>query len=307
MIPVWQGIANTWDCDEMGHMNVRIYVEKAMEGIGVLAHRIGMPHAFRPNAPSTLIPENQHIRYIREVHAGRPISMTACVLEIGECDAIVYQDMRHADGRCAAAFRTKLIHANAKSGAPFPWSTRSRKALESLIDTPPEDTAPRSIDPKQEVLPASEATLETVERIGAPLIGIGTVPPQHCDVFDRMQAPWFIGRMSDSVPHLLHDWRSKIAELSGASENGGAVLEYFLTYRRWPRAGDLFQIHSSYGGASEKTHALVHWVMDPVSGDAWLTCKAIAVTFNLKTRKIIPTPPEQMKELVKLAPEGLQV
>ena len=36
MIPLWSGIANTWDCDEMGHMNVRVYVEKAMEGLGSL-------------------------------------------------------------------------------------------------------------------------------------------------------------------------------------------------------------------------------------------------------------------------------
>ena len=307
MIPVWSGIANTWDCDEMGHMNVRIYVEKALEGLGIFAHHIGMAHAFHPNAPSTLIPGDQHIRYIREVHAGKPLSMTACVLEVGETDAIIYQDMRHADGRCAAAFRTRIIHANAKTGAPFPWSNRSRAALEALIDTPPDDTAPRSLDPKCETLACEDAVLGTVERVGAPQIGLGLVPQQHCDVFGRMLAPWFIGRISDSVPTLLHDWRQRVAGLSGDDTPGGAVLEYFLVYRRWPKAGDLLQIHTSFGGSSEKTHSLVHWVMDPVSGEAWLTCHAVAVTFDLSTRKIIPTPAEHMTELKKLAPEGLTV
>ena len=307
MIPVWRGIANTWDCDEMGHMNVRIYVEKAMEGLGVFAMHIGMPHAFHPNSPSTLIPADQHIRYIREVHAGRPISMTACVLEVGESDAVIYQDMRHADGRCAAAFRTRVIHANAKTGVTFPWSRRSRAALEALIETPPDDTAPRSLDPKEEITPAAEATLAAVKRVGAPMIGTGLVPPQHCDAFGRMQAPWFIGRMSDSVPTLLYDWRKRVADLTGADAPGGAVLEYFLVYRRWPKAGDLYQIHTSFGGASEKTHGLVHWAMDPVSGQAWLTCKAIAVTFDLQTRKIVPTSEEHMAELTKIAPEGLKV
>lgn len=39
MIPLWSGIPNTWDCDEMGHMNVRVYVEKAMEGLGNFCRR----------------------------------------------------------------------------------------------------------------------------------------------------------------------------------------------------------------------------------------------------------------------------
>ena len=291
----------------MGHMNVRIYVEKAMEGLGIFAKHIGMPHAFKPNAPSTLIPGDQHIRYIREVHAGKPISMTACVLEVGDVDAVIYQDMRHADGRCAAAFRTRVIHANAKTGAPFPWSKRSRAALEELVDTPPEDTAPRSLDPKCETLSREHAVISTVERTGAPLIGLGLVPPEHCDVFGRMYAPRFIGRISDSVPNLLFDWRQQVAGISGGDVPGGAVLEYFLVYRRWPKAGDLMQIHSSFAGAGEKTHSLVHWVVDPVSGNAWLTCQAVAVTFDLETRKIIPTPSEHMEELKKIAPQGLTV
>ena len=30
---VWRGGVNTWECDEMGHMNVRFYLAKAMEGL----------------------------------------------------------------------------------------------------------------------------------------------------------------------------------------------------------------------------------------------------------------------------------
>ena len=305
MIPVWRGIANTWDCDEMGHMNVRVYVEKAMEGLGVFALHIGMPHAFHANAPSTLIPADQHIRYIREVHAGHPIAMSACVLEVGECDAVIYQDMRHPDGRPAAALRTRVLHANSKTGEPFPWSRRSREALNELIDTPPDDTKPRSFDLDEPVLPQSETTLQAVEQTEATLVGLGTVPPEHCDPFGRMVAPRFIGRMSDSVPNLLFKWREEIGEQNGGKQIGGAVVEYRLIYRKWPRAGDLLQIHTSFGSATEKTHSLVHWVMDPVTGDAWLTCCAVAVTFDLELRKIVPAAPEHLDILKSLAPEGL--
>jgi len=307
MIPVWKGSCNQWDCDEMGHMNVRVYVQKAMEGLAVFAAEIGMPHAFRAEMPSTLIPADQHIRFIREVHPGRPLTMRACVLEVGETDAVIYQDMQHSDGSYAAAFRTRIVHAHALTEQPFPWSKRSRAALEALKGKPPKDTAPRSIDPVADILPPKQATLATAETVGAPLIGLGSVSPQHCDVYGRMNAEWFMGRISDSVPNLLYDWRRGLADKAGGKRVGAAVLEYRLIYRRWPRAGDTFQVRSALGKVAEKTHSLVHWLLDPETGAAWVTTEAVAVTFDLDTRKIIPTTDDYKRELEALVPSGLSL
>ena len=47
MIEVYRGSINTWECDEMGHMNVRFYVAKSMEGLAEFAHAVGLEHAFR--------------------------------------------------------------------------------------------------------------------------------------------------------------------------------------------------------------------------------------------------------------------
>ncbi|WOR14255.1 thioesterase family protein [Hyphomonas sp. FCG-A18] len=307
MIPLWSGSANTWDCDEMGHMNVRVYVEKAMEGLGSFAAAIAMPHAYREKAPSTLMVAEHHVRFIREVHPGRPLSMHGCVLEWDETSALLYQDMRHSDGTPSAAFRTRLFHVDAKTGKPFPWSTRSKAQLEALKGTAPDDTKPRGLDPSVAPLPSSSTTLETVAKVGALEIGRGTVPPQHCDIFGRMLASWFMGRISDSVPNLLYDWRKAVTAKTEDAKMGAAVLEYRLIYRKWPRAGDRFVIHSALADVAEKTHTLSHWVMDPDTGEAWMTSEAVAVTFDLNTRKVIPTPPEQMAALETIAPRGLQL
>ncbi|MEM6666678.1 MAG: thioesterase family protein [Pseudomonadota bacterium] len=306
MIPLWKGSANTWDCDEMGHMNVRVYVEKAMEGLGAFARAIDLPEAFSPRTPATLIPRRHHIRYMREVMPGRPLSMTGCVLEIGEDWVELYQEMNHGDGTVAAAFRTRLVHAVAKSQRPFAWSSRTRKALETLIDTPPKATAPRSLDPEETSLPDAKVTIAQAEKVGAPKIGQGMVPPRHCDSFGTMWTPWFMGRVSDSVPNLLYEWRSSVANAAGDKRMGAAVLEYTLLYRRWPRAGDRFEIYSSLRKAEEKTHSLVHWMLDPETGGPWMTCEALAVTFDLDARKIIPTAPELLDELGRIAPPGLR-
>lgn len=307
MITLWKGSANTWDCDEMGHMNVRVYVEKIMEGIAAFAHAIEMPHAFQEGAMSTLIPVDQHIRFIREVHPGRPLHMQGCVLEIGHSDVLLYQELRHSDGRPAAAFRTRLVHAHAKSAKPFDWNTRTRVALEALIGKAPEDTAPRSIKPDGDILPADAATLETVRETNAPLIGMGAVTPSQCDLNGRMRTEWFMGRISDSVPNLLHEWRAQVAAAAGDKKMGAAVLEYRMIYRHWPRAGDLYQAYSSLARAEEKFHTLVHWLVDPATGKAWLTSEAVAVTFDLAERKIIKAPAGHIKMLETLAPRGLKL
>ncbi|MEM1391388.1 MAG: thioesterase family protein [Pseudomonadota bacterium] len=305
MIPLWSGSANTWDCDEMGHMNVRVYMEKAMEGLGSFASAIAMPHAFHKGGTSTLIVEDHHVRFIREVHAGRPLKMTGCVLSWDDTSALIYQDLRHGDGSPAAAFRTRVIHCEAKSGRPFPWNTRSKVQLEALLAAPPDDTKPRGLDVKKAPIRGEKATLEYALDTQSPEIGRGCVPLQHCDAFGRMKAEWFMGRISDSVPNLLYDWRRAVAAAADGSRMGAAVLEYRLIYRKWPRAGDRFVVHSALADAAEKTHTLCHWMLDPDTGNAWMTSEAVAITFDLNTRKVIPTPREQIAALETMAPRGL--
>ena len=65
-IEVWRGGVNTWECDRMGHMNVRFYVARAMEGLAGAAAALGMGVAFTAHAAATLIVREHHIRFLRE-------------------------------------------------------------------------------------------------------------------------------------------------------------------------------------------------------------------------------------------------
>ncbi len=305
MITLWKGSCNQWDCDEMGHMNVRVYVEKQMEALAVLAGAIGLPHAFEKDAPATLRPVDQHIRFMAEVLPGKPISLSGQVLEVSETGAVVFQAMHHADGRLAAAFRTRIAHIDTAESEAFKWPTRARAALNGLIEPAPETAAPRSIDPDAPGLKLDDITYDRIRAVGAPLIGKGAVPIQHCDAQGYMAPAWFIGRVSDSVPNLLHGWREKIGKAAGGTRMGAAVLEYRLRYHRFPRTGAQFEIFSALGATEGKTHALVHWVMDPETGLPWATAQATAITLDLDQRKAIPAPPEYIAELERLAPRGL--
>lgn len=118
-VEVWRGGVNTWECDEMGHMNVRFYVARFMEGLAGIALKLGMPEAFAPDATATLLVQDHHLRFLKEAHAGTPLHMTGGVVEIADAGALVLLILYHSrTGEPCATALTRLAHA-AKDERPF--------------------------------------------------------------------------------------------------------------------------------------------------------------------------------------------
>ena len=42
MRELWRGNANAWECDEMGHLNVKSYLAKAMQAVARLIEDAGL-------------------------------------------------------------------------------------------------------------------------------------------------------------------------------------------------------------------------------------------------------------------------
>ncbi|MBI1404532.1 MAG: thioesterase [Caulobacter sp.] len=304
-VEIWRGGVNTWECDEMGHMNVRFYVARAVEGLAALAARLGMAGAYGADANSTLLVREQHIRFLREAHAGAALHMVGGVVEMGESEARLIQLLIHSgSGEIAAAFQTVVAHVTARDGLAFPWSDRARKAAGALEMEIPDKARSRSValDPV-----ASEASLERAEALGLLRIGLGVIAPQDCDVFGRMRPEIFISRVSDGIGALVGPLRKIVAGSADPppARTGGAVLEYRLVQLDWPRAGDRFELRSGLVGADARTMRLVHWMVDPESGKAWGTSEAVAITFDLDARKVVPVSDAARAAMLQGAVPGL--
>jgi acyl-CoA thioester hydrolase len=294
--PLYQGSVNTWECDDGGHLNVRFHFERAMTGLAHLAHALGMPRAFTARAGATLVPLDAHIRFVKEARPGAPLIMHGGVVKLGESDAQVCLDMRHADGAPASCFTLKVAHVDTRGFRPFPWSARSRAAAKRLHCTLPAHAKPRSIDPSR--APSSEASLRRAIELGATRIGAHMVQPDQCDAFGRLRGEHFAGRVSDSVPNLLAQWRQDAADANGGAP-AGAVVEARFVYRRFPREGDLIDVRSGIIEVGEKTLRLAHWLCDPETGGVWASMEAVALTFDTTTRKTISPTPEARARLAK--------
>ncbi len=286
-VEVWRGGVNTWECDEMGHMNVRFYVQRAQEALAGLALRLGMPHAFAADAHSTLRLRRHHIRFLAEATAGAPLHMQGGVVEMGDDTADLVFVLMHGDGRPCASFRTRVQHAT-PDGRPFPWPERARLAAQALRWEPPAVAQPRSVT-TGEVFHA-DASLERADALKLTCIARGVVEPAACDARSRMNPSEFIGRVSDGIGVLLAGVRQTVQDAATERPErlGGAVLEYRLDYLRQPRLGDHVEVRSGIAEITDRYQRMAHWSLDPVSGKPWAVSEAVAINFDLDRRKVVP-------------------
>ncbi|MGD9980850.1 MAG: thioesterase family protein [Hyphomonadaceae bacterium] len=300
--PLYQGSVNTWECDDGGHLNVRFHFERAFTGLAHMARALELPRAFTESAGSTLIAQDVHVRFLKEARPGAPLQMHGGVIELGETDATLCLDMRHHDGAPGTVFTFKVRHVETRGLRSFPWSARSRAAAKRLKTKLPDHAKPRSIDLTK--APA-QASRQAAIDLGAMRIGGALVQPDQCDALGRLRGEHIAGRISDSVPNLLAQYRQATAE-NGASP-AGAVVEARVVFRKFPRAGELIEVHSGIVEVGDKTLRLVHWVVDPESGAAWASMEAVALTFDTKTRKALAPSAEARERTAKLVVKGLSV
>jgi acyl-CoA thioester hydrolase len=290
----WRGSAEAWECDEMGHMNVRYWVARSMDGIQLLAEDIGCGGAFAVGATSTLTPTRQHIKFMREAHAGAPLVLRGGIVSLGEADITIYTEMVHTfSGEIGATFITTLAHTDAKTAKAFAFPARTAILAKQFEIEIPAHGKPRSLNFEGEL---AFGTCAIAEELGFTRIGIAGVRASDVDGFDRLLPEGMIGRVSNAMPNLLSKWREDAtAEMTAfdgvARTAGAAVLEYRLDYLAWPRRGDLTSVYSGLKSVTDKNITLAHWVMDPLTGQPWCVCEALAVTLDLQARKIIANPP----------------
>ena len=296
--PLYQGSVNTWECDDGGHLNVRFHFERAMVGLAHFARALEMTRPFTGRGGATLLPLEAHIRFLKEARPGAPLVMHGGVAKMGDSDAQLCLDMRHADGAPSSCFTLKVAHVDTRGFRPFPWSARSRAAGKRLHCVLPAHAKTRSIDISR--APSADASLQRAIDLGATRIGGALVTPDQCDAFGRLRGEHFVGRVSDFPCRTC--WRNFVRRRQRAGKRPRA--------RWWKRAlsgdafrarGDLIEVRSGIAEAGEKTLRLVHWLCDPESGAVWASMEAVALTFDTTTRKTIAPPPEARARLAKHA------
>ncbi len=287
-VEIWRGGVNASDCDEMGHMNVRIYLRRAQEGLGALALNLGLPGAFAPNATASLIVQAHSVRFLKEAHVGAPLHMTGGVIAFGETDATLLQVLYHSrTGEPAAAFKTQVAHAKPGDGRAFPWPKRAIAAAAALRVETPDFAQPRSA-PVVNIDPA--APLDAEQLAAMICTGRGMVMAENCDLFGRMTPDAVLARLTEGVGGLMQPLRLALAAETKTARIGGAALEYRLTYHALPRIGDHLEIRARLAEVGGKVQRLAFVLRDPISGRTCVTADGVVASLDLDARKIVALP-----------------
>ena len=299
---IWVGGVNTWECDEMGHLNVRHWVAKSLEALAGLAGELGMGDAFSPRAEATLLVREQHVRFLKEAHPGAALSARGGVLAIEADEARLLTVIQHPDGAPGATFQTVVRHATADGARIFPWPRRVMERAKDLMVDLPDFAAARTINLSP--IAASAGSLASAEEMGLKRIGLGVVGAPDVDGFGRMRPEILMGKISDGILHLLGPDRGIGAE---GQRVGGAALEYRLVHYGWPRLGDRFELRSATAHVEERYRLLRHWMLDPETGRPWAAAENVAVGFDLDARKVVRLPPDAVARIQATARPEMQL
>lgn len=298
-IQTWAGECSAWECDDLGHLNMRHYMTKVRQARQMLIIRLGLDEAFKTDAISSVRVAKFHIKYQGEARPGNPLHIESAVLELGDTSARLCHMMYHSDGKLAASIVETLEHISLRTRKAFNWPNRAREnAIAFTVDMPPEGSLPRGIQ-YDEVLPAPSET--ELKDWGVRSIGSGVFQPSEMSSTGRAGAVALLGRTTETVGHIREAWPEMHEAEYRESGGSAALLEAFITIGSPAEVGDGYNFYSGIHSADAYTRRLVHNMVNVVTGENIFSMTGIGCLFNLKTRKLVKTLPDHIEQLNKKA------
>lgn len=280
----WAGECSAWECDDLGHMNMRHYVHKTDEARRGLIIRLGLNTAFRPGTVSTVRSRDLHIKYHGEARPGDSLQINSAIVALDETTARLCHIMTHRDGRMAASVLETVEHVYLPEDKLFEWPARVKAAAPHFTADVPLPAKPRNINGTQEHIGMN---LTALTDAGAVVIGTGVFAKSELDVSQRVTMGSFCGRTTSSIGWFKEGWPEFEDKSYHASGLSGALLEMRIVIHRFPGEGDAYVYAPALTGANAYTREIVHNVVDPISGESWASMQASACKFDLNARKLV--------------------
>lgn len=303
LTPCFRGMVNSWEADEMGHMNVRFYVQKALQATGHFLNEIGLGPNFRREKGLGIRIMDHHIRFLKEARPGTPLVIMTGALGADEAGLFVLHEVRHAlTGDVCATLTGTVVLTDGLGDQPFSLPEEAAEQARGFATDLPDYAAQRGIDaPGPKLVPnwgrADEMGLHEITRI--------EVRPHLLDPDGALSAEHFIGAISDGIPTLISQFAVN-RQSSLERGIGGAALEYRLFYIRRIFAGELITVRSGLSAIGNKTFTHIHWMFDQ-NRNVVASAAAVAVSFDLKERKAIAFSDEARAQFENYLVPGLGI
>ena len=292
MITVYRNSVQSWEIDQMGHMNVQFYFEKALQGCVVLWNRLGINEQPVELGNTDLSLARAHIRFLKEQKPGAPFFLKMGIVKIGDTEVKLYLEMIETiTQQPCAAFNFQFLWTNKPS---VKVKKNFSKVFEDLkVDIPSYGQTKGLSLEKESLISLSQASQKNMIDSFEAVILL-----RQCDNMGKIKPSAFMGIVSDSTPHLLA-YTGTIDE-NGMTNVGSAALEYKFDFFEYVPLGTHLKTKSGVQSLSNKTFVWKHWIFNVDTGKPVALASAVAVTMDLEARKSIPIPSEMSEALTKL-------
>lgn len=260
----YRGSVNTWECDENDHLNVRFYIEKHWQTLCGGLSMLGLQPELGVDDLQSKV-QVQHIRFLQESRVAAPLSGYVGVVAATATHIDVLTELRHTFTDSASS---TCIH-------------RLSRVEAAVSDELPAHATPRGVEDSD--LPHSALAYSGAESYGLRTIGMGVATGDECDSSNLLRIHHYMGRISDSMPHLwglLHPESGEMDE-----HEGGAVLEYRLRYHQPLRQRQGFAICSGISDVGVKVQRFAHLMFNTATGELCVSAEAAGVRLDLIERK----------------------
>jgi acyl-CoA thioester hydrolase len=130
----YRGTVYPWQCDYMGHMNVRWYTAEFNEASWQLFAMCGLTRSRLQRDGASMAAVEQRAEYNRELHAGDVVTIRSAVRRVDDkAITAVHELLNDETGEVAAIMTLVGVHidALARKARPLPSDVRARAALMS--------------------------------------------------------------------------------------------------------------------------------------------------------------------------------
>lgn len=294
MIETYRGYVNTWECDDVGHMNVQFYMSKLDSSLEHLRLALGLGPTRIRNDRLYLRPLEDHVRFLSELRVSDCLTIESGILEADQRALIVFSEMRNSvTAEVSATFVTRLESMDVDNGLPvdLPKDIRARAATH--MTELPDYATPRSVD-----LSSPLPTLAAGDIAARKLVPIyhGIITPAQCNVYGWMTQPHYMGRYSDGGGHLWNAVGMDRQSLN-AMGVGVALLENNQRYLQPLRPGTLITVASGIRTLARKTTGFAHYMFNAETGTLVATSEATAILLDLNARRSVEFTQDQWSKL----------
>ncbi len=303
-IKTWTGECSAWECDGLGHLNMRHYITKVHQARQMFFIQLGLIEAFKPEALSTVRVRDLHIKYLGEARPDNPLYIETGLLKLGDMDIRLCHMMFHGDGRMAATIVETLEHISLRSKMPFPWNKKFRDSAKPYYVEQPQPSKPRNLsyDTKPQALNDSE-----LKKLGVKQIGTGVFQPHEMGLDGSATPQALMGRTTETISHMTDGYPEFLDPDYHASGKSGALLEAQVFMNGRAEAGDGYKFYAGLVEGNSYTRKLIHNVVDVVTGVNLFSMIGDGCLFDLKARKLIKASDAQVAALQKNVVKGLTV